>query len=260
MTVRLTTATAIAALSLTVAGCQRDSTANAPVTTVTPDGQSSAPAAAAVEERDNALVRVVHAVPAGQRVDVFADDALVFDALEYRKVTPYRELSGERHEFAVRPAGMAQAEPLAENSEGLDDGGHYTVFAVPDDEGKSAMLRIVEDDTSMPPAGKARLRVVHASGDAGDVDVFVTGKEDALVDGVNFQAVSTYDDIDPAAGTVTVRRDGGEGAMVTLRDVRFDAGRTYTMVIVGRATGSPKLEAFMIEDVASPAETAAPRR
>lgn len=260
MTVRLTTAAAIAALSLSVAACQSDSTANAPVTSTTPEGQSSAPAAAAVEERDNALVRVVHAVPAGQSVDVFADDARVFDALDYRTVTPYREVSGERHSFAVRPAGMAQAEPMATNTEGLDDGGHYTVFAVPGDEGNGALLRVVKDDHSMPPEGKARLRVVHASSDAGDIDVFVAGHDEALVDGVNFQTVSSYDDIDPVAGTVTVRREGSKGAMLTLRDIHFDAGKTYTMVVVGRATGSPKLDAFMIEDAASPAETSAMRR
>ena len=43
MTVRLTTIGAVAALSVSLAACQRDSTQNAPVTTTTAAGQSTAP-------------------------------------------------------------------------------------------------------------------------------------------------------------------------------------------------------------------------
>ena len=57
-----------------VAACSQDSERNAPVTTTTPAGQSSAPSAAVAEKRDTALVRVVHAIPAGASVDVYADD------------------------------------------------------------------------------------------------------------------------------------------------------------------------------------------
>ena len=250
MTVRLTTIGAVAALSLSVGACQRDSTQNAPVTTTTAAGQSAAPAAAAVEERDNALVRVVHAVPAGSTVDVWADDERVFDGLAYKAVTAYREVPGERFSFKVRPAGMAQAEPIATNSEGLDDGDHYTIFAVPGDNA-GASLRVVKDDHSLPAAGKARLRVVHASSDAGEIDIYAAGRRDPLFDGVHFQSVSTYRDVDPVAGTVTIRPEGEANAMLTLRDVRFDAGKTYTVVVVGRVKTSPKIDAFVIEDVAT---------
>lgn len=254
MTVRLTTIGAVAALSVSLAACKSDSTQNAPVTTTTAAGQSTAPAAAAADERDNALVRVVHAVPAGSTVDIWADDERVFDGLAYKAVTAYHEVPGERYSFKVRPAGMAQAEPIATNSEGLDDGDHYTVFAVPGD-GAGAALHIVKDDHSLPAAGKARLRVVHASSDAGEIDVYATGRRDPLFDGVNFQSVSTYSDIDPVAGTVTIRPEGETSAVMTLSDVRFDAGKTYTMVVVGRVRTSPKLDAFVIEDVATEAAT-----
>jgi hypothetical protein len=258
MIAKLTTATAAVALCLPLMACQRNSTDNASVTTTTAAGQSSAAAAADVEERDNALVRAVYAVPAGAAVDVYADDQRVFDGLTYQTVTPYREVPGERHSFQVRPSGMAQAEPIATNSEGLDDGGHYTVFAVPGDDA-SAMLRVVKDDHSLPEAGKARLRVVHAAKDAGEIDIFASGRDDALVDGVNFQTVSSYDDIDPVTGTVTVRREGERAALFTLRDVHFDVGKTYTMVVVGGLTSNPKFDAFVIEDVVSSATALAMR-
>ena len=67
-------------IPLMVTGCQRDTTENSPVTTKSPAGTSTAPSSEAAEERDTALVRVVHAIPGGGNVDVFADDARAFDA------------------------------------------------------------------------------------------------------------------------------------------------------------------------------------
>lgn len=248
MTVRLLAAVGAAAtLSLTVAACDGRSTKQAPITTTTPGGASAAPPAAQVEDRDNALVRVVHAVPAGASVDIYADDQRVFDSLDYKEVTAYREVPAERFSFAVRPAGAPQAPPLATNSEGLDDGRHYTVFAVPGDD-SAATLRVVTDEQSLPAAGKARLRIVHAARDAGEIDLVAAGVKDPLFDGVDFQNVSNYAEIDPVAGTVSVRPEGRTAALLTLRDVRFDAGKSYTVVVVGKVKGAPKLDAFVIED------------
>jgi hypothetical protein len=251
MTVRTTALAAVAAVSLSLIACQRNPTDNAPVTTTTPGGQSTAPAAAGVRERDNALVRVVHAVPAGATVDVYADDQRVFDAVDYQTVTPYREVAGERASIEVRPTGATpQAPPVATNTEGLDDGGHYTVFTVPGNDATTS-LRVVKDDHSLPASGKARLRVVHASSDAREIDVYAPGRDAPLVDGVNFQSVSAYANVDPVAGPLTVRREGELSPVVSLPDAKLDAGKTYTLVVAGNVKASPKVDAFIIEDMAT---------
>lgn len=250
MTVRFAAVGAALALSVTLVACEGRSTTESPITTTTPAGESSAPPAAQVEERDNALVRVVHAVPAGAAVDLYADDRRVFDGLDYKDVTAYREVPGERFTFAVRAAGAAQSAPLATSSEGLDDGDHYTAFAVPGDD-SAAMLRVVKDDQSLPAAGKTRVRVVHASKDAGQIDIIAAGVKDPLFDGVNFQSVSNYSEMDPVAGTITLRSEGTAQTVMTVRDVRFDAGKSYTLVVVGNLKAAPKLDAFVIEDAAT---------
>lgn len=242
----------VAPLMLT--GCQQEATQNAPVTTTSPAGQSTAPSAAAAEKRDNALVRVVHAIPAGSTVDVFADDLRVFESLAFKAVTPYREMDGQRYTFHLRPAGMNRVDPLASNSEGLDDGAYYTVFAVPGDD-EAATLRVVEDNHALPSAGKARVRVVHASHDAGEFDMYAAGRTDVLFDGVDFQSVTDYNEIAPVAGSLELRPEGISNVMLTVPDVRLDAGKSYTIVVVGRVRTAPKLEAFVIEDqvMAAPA-------
>ena len=242
-------------LPLLILGCQQQSTRNAPVSTSSPAGQSTAPAAATAEGRNMALIRVVHAIPSGSTVDVFADDNKVFDSLAYKAVTPYREIHGQRYTFRLRPAGMNQADPLASNAEGLDNGSHYTVFAVPGD-GEVASLHVVTDTHSLPSTGKARVRVVHASNDAGELDVYAVGQPNVLFDRVAFQAVTDYDEMDPLSGSLELRPEGESNVMLSVPEMRLEAGKTYTIVVMGRVRTAPKLELFVIVDqtMVSPAQ------
>lgn len=243
------------AIPLMLAGCQRDNTEDAPVTTKSPAGTSTAPSSEAAEDRDTALVRVVHAIPGGGNVDVFADDTRAFDGVAFKAVTPYRELDGQRYTFRLRAAGQAQGDPLASNTEGLDDGDYYTVFAVPGDDDR-AMLRVVQDDHSRPGEGKARVRVVHASRDVGEVDLYAVGRDDALFDGIDFQSVTDYDEVDAFTGSLQLKHEDDANVVLDVPNVRLEAGKSYTIVVVGRVKTAPRLEAFVIEDqaMAAPSE------
>lgn len=242
------------AIPLMLAGCQRDNTEDAPVTTKSPAGTSTAPSSEAAEDRDTALLRVVHAIPGGANVDVFADETRAFDGLAFKAVTPYRELDGQRYTFRLRAAGQAQGDPLASNTEGLDDGDYYTVFAVPGDDDK-AMLRVVQDDHSRPGDGKARVRVVHASREVGEVDLYAVGRDDALFDGIDFQSVTDYDEVDAFTGSLQLKHEDDANVVLDVPNVRLDAGKSYTIVVVGRVKTAPRLEAFVIEDQAMAART-----
>ena len=224
------------------------------MTTTSPAGTSTAPSAAAAETRDEALVRVVHAIPASAPIDIYAGDLTVFDNLSYKSVTAYRALDGKRYMFALRPAGMANAKPLSSNTEGLEDGKYYTVFALPG-EGNAAHLRVVQDVLTPPGAGKARLRVIHGGADAGEVDIFASGTPKALFGGVDFQSVTEYEDVDPVSGELEVRIGGQPAPLVKVPIAHLEAGRFYTLVIVGRVRATPKLEAFLIEDALKPGTT-----
>ena len=68
---------------------------------LSPAGQSTAPSAAALEQRDEALVRVVHAIPAGAPIGIDAGEidlvvpgatAALFDGVDFQSVTGYEEL------------------------------------------------------------------------------------------------------------------------------------------------------------------------
>jgi len=247
--------TTVLTLAVAVGGasaCARPETSQAVVTTTSPAGQSTAPSSAALEQRDEALVRVVHAIPAGAPIDIYAGDLAVFESLAYKAVMPYRVVEGKRYVFSARPAGMPNAKPLASNTEGLDNGDYYTVFALPG-LNHGVHLRVVDDLLTAPAAGRAKLRVVHGSIDAGEIDLVVPGATTALFDGVDFQSVTRYEELEPLNGQIEIRGEGQAAALATLANVHIEAGHFYTVVVVGTVHSTPKLEAFMIEDAPTPA-------
>lgn len=242
-------------LLLVTAACERAETRTAAVTTSSPAGTSTAPSANSAASRDEALVRVVHAIPNGPAMDLYAGDLVLFDAINFKSVSSYRAVDGKRYAFALRPAGMTNAKPLSSNTEGLDDGRYYTVFALPGED-RAAHLRVVSDTLDRPAEGKARFRVVHGGDGLGAIDIHAPGLAAPVVDNLAFQSVSDYIDVAPINGQVEVRADGSATATVILPNAHLEAGRFYTMMIVGSTKAAPALEAFIIEDMLAPPTTA----
>jgi hypothetical protein len=235
-----------------VAACSSEPKQTQPVTTTSNGASSTAPPAKEVAQRDNALVRVINAVPGNVSFDVFADDQKVFESVAFKSVTPYKELSDARHAFRVRYAGQDSAQPVAENSEGLAGGKHYTVVIMPDTNDKF-VVTILSDNITTAAADKAQIRVIHASPDAGEIDVVDKQGNKTLFSGVNFERETRYMNVDPMKTTLEVKQEGQAQPIVTLPNANFEKGKFYTIVVTGHAKGTPKLQTLMVEDKLGPA-------
>jgi hypothetical protein len=240
---------------LLAAACSSEPKQTQPVTTKTDSGTSTAPPAKEAEQRDNALVRVINTVPGSVSFDIFADDQKVFESVAFRNVTPYKELSDDRHSFRVRRAGQDATQPVAENSKDLIGGKHYTIVVMPDTNDKTA-VDVVNDNITAPPTDKALIRVIHASPDAGDVDVVDKQGGRKLFSNLNFQKGTSYLVVDPIRTTLEMRQEGQDKPIVTLPNANFEKGKFYTIVVTGHAKGTPKLQTLMVEDQLRGAPTA----
>lgn len=246
--IRYCTLLTLAAAVLTIS-CSTESSQNQPVTSTTNSSTSSASPAQEASNRNNAFVRIVHAVPGARAVDIFVDDTKVFADAAYKSVTPYKELSNDRHMFRVRPAGQDSTQPMTESNQSFSSGNHYTIVALPSDAtGKAVTLKIIDDNIVPPSSGKAKLRVIHAAADAGEVSVYAQGKDDALFDGVNYQSITSYAEIDPMTVTLEVRPEDQNQAILMMPNARFEADHLYSIIVVGKAKGAPRLEVIKVED------------
>ena len=237
----------LAAVLLFVAACSNEPKQTQPVISKTNSGTSTAPPAKEVDQRNNALVRVINAAPGVASVDIFADNQKAFEAVSFKNVTPYKELSDTRHTFSVHAAGKDSDQPIAENSEGLAGGKHYTILIMPDTNNKTTMS-VISDNITTPPTDKAEVRVMNAAPGAGEVDIVDKAGNKKLFSGVNFERETSYMSVDPTKTTLEVRPEGQDKSVLTVPQANFEKGKYYTIVVTGNAKGAPKLQALMIED------------
>lgn len=247
-------------LAASLAGCSRlGSEQSGPVTTKTEAGTTTAPLASEVAGRNNALVRFVHAVPGLAPVDLFAGDTRAFDGVIYKHVAAYREMPGASGVYRLRLAGQEAAEPLAEKSHSFGTGRHHTIVAFPSTGGgllskdDAVELRFIADEFEPPASGRARLRVVNASPDLGDVDLYATGRAEPLVKAAKAGAATAYSEAEPTGAGLEVKRAGENITTLAVPGGKLEAGRLYTIFIVGGTKGASRLEAFVVEDQMGPA-------
>ncbi len=236
---------------------------------------SSAPSGEQAAQRNMALVRFVNAVP-GEKADLWFGNSKAFSDVSYKDVTAYKELPGERRDFVFERAG---AQPTTnsnvKNSEGLNDGAHYTVVALIDKDGHQK-LNVINDDLSEPASNRSKVRIINASNEELDVlsPVDLTkGTADRMrhpqnpgqhaanrndnnwdkwFTGVNSDSATTHKDVDPIATTLEVRRNASghrnrAAAGAVQVPVDFAAGKIYSLVVTGGGHGHP-LEVIKVAD------------
>ncbi len=241
---------ALMLLALATASCGGDNANNnQSLTTTTAAGATTAPPAAEVSGRNNALVRAIHTIPNAATVDIFDNETKIFNALRYRSTDGYVEVAAKRHIFSVRPAGLATNTPLAQDSIGLSAGKHYTILVTPGQSPIPAAIKIIDDNLVAPASGKARVRLIHASPDAGSVDVYTQGTNVKISDKISFQEAGSYLEVAPTTAALEVRpTEGARTVIFMIPNVRLQAGGIYTIILTGQAKGAPNMEAIVIED------------
>jgi hypothetical protein len=241
-------------LAALLAGCARLGSEQAgPVMTKTDAGTTTALPVSEVAARKNALARFVHAVPGLAAVDLYAGDARAFEGAAYKSTSAYRELPAASAAYRLLLAGQATAQPLAEETKGLGTGRHHTIVAVPARPGLLSKeggveLRFLTDEFEVPAAGKARVRVFNASPDLDEVDLYAAGRAEPLVKGAKFGEAAAFADAEPAGAGLELRRAGENITTLVVPGLKVEAGRLYTIFVVGGTKGAASLEAFAVED------------
>jgi hypothetical protein len=239
----------VASGALVLAAACNETRDTGAVTSTTNEGTSTTPTAEAVEERDNALVRVVNAIP-NQTTNIYAGDSLAFSQVAYKSVTEFKEMPDDYFGFrVVKPGANVADNTFAENREKLSNGGHYTIVAIADtddDADSFGELRVLDDELKPITSGKARVRFIHAvAGLDDEISIFPRGSDNPLVDGVNFKMEAGWNEEDPWSGTLDVRKEDSKTRLASIPNVNLEAGQTYTFVIAGTPN---KIDVIQVKD------------
>jgi hypothetical protein len=133
----------------------------------------------------------------------------------------------------MRAAGAPATDPpVLTTNVTVDAGKAYTVAGV----GRHADLglKVIEDDLSPPPAGRAKVRIVQASVRAPVMTVSIAGGA-TIADNIAFATTTDY--LEVAPGHWTLRAQGAGGSPSSTLTATLAAGNVYSLIVLDAATG-----------------------
>jgi hypothetical protein len=209
------------------------------------------PLAGVSAQGEQARIRIVHASPDAPNVDIWVNGSVAVSNLAFNKATDYIALPAGDYDIAVTPTGGTAADAVIEATLPLAAGMDYTVAAV----GRVADIEplVLEDNNAAPAAGKAHIRVVHASPDAPAVDVAVAGGP-ILIENLAFPTASDYLPVDAGTYDLDVRPTGTETVAIDINGFMAEAGTIYTVFATGLA-GDGSLGVLPLVDATNPSAT-----
>jgi uncharacterized protein DUF4397 len=216
--------------TLAVSACDDDSDVTAPATT--------------------AQLRVVHASPDAPNVDVLVDNTAALTNVAYKAASTYLQVPSGSRNLKVRATGTATV--VIDQTATLDQGSAYTVIAT----GRVASIAplVLTDDQTNPATGNVRVRLVHASPTAGNVDIYVTAPTADIATAtptlanVAFRVASNYLEVPAGTYRVRVTPAGTKTIAIDVNNVALTAGQVRTAVAVDAPGGGAPLGAILLAD------------
>jgi hypothetical protein len=196
---------------------------------------AAAPAAAAGPV---GYVRLAHLSPDTPDVDVYLSAVTGgtpkrFPGVGYGTVSTYLTVPTGTYAVSMRAAGAPATDPpVLTTNVTVDAGKAYTVAGV----GRHADLglKVIEDDLSAPPAGRAKVRIVQASVRAPVMTVSIAGGA-TIADNIAFATTTDY--LEVAPGHWTLRAQGAGGSPSSTLTATLAAGNVYSLIVLDAATG-----------------------
>jgi hypothetical protein len=200
-----------------------------------------------------AQVRVAHLAPDAPNVDVYVNGDPILTDVPYTTVSGYLSLPAGTQQVTVYATGETTS-PVIDTPVELAGGGAYTVAAVGLVADDSLTAQVYQDNLRSPDSSNAKVRVVHASPDAGPVDVIPRGGQ-ALVEGLTFPEASPYAEVPAGTYTLDVNAAGTKKTALTVPDAKLASGGVYSAFAVGTIFAD-SLNVLLVQDNAGTSASA----
>lgn len=183
---------------------------------------------------------VFHASPGTQKFNVAVGNTIINDGyqlidFEYSKALSYVRVSPGSRKISILKKNSKDT--IRTGTFNIVTDKYYSLFVT--DAAPNPNLLFVEDTIVAPPVGKARVRFVNLSPDAGNLDLVVNtaGTDSLLFSNKTYKTASHFTNL---SGTKVYKleiKSGGTSKAV-LENVKIESGKIYTIWAKGLATAT----------------------
>lgn len=191
-------------------------------------------------KNNNSLVRIFHAAPQMQNVDVYVNDQMVFSDLAFGDFTKYVYLDEGEYNISVYVAGQKDR-PIINQMVDVLSKQIFTVAATGNLDNLG--LLVIPDKVSKSPSQSySSLRVIHLSPNAPGVDMLVDG--DTLFEDISFEEGTNYVDLNPGKYNVKVVLNSDKSIVLPFK-ITLNPDKIYTIYII---SNPPTLQVVQVVD------------
>lgn len=205
---------------------------------------------AAAQNQTDADVRVIHAVPDAPAVDVYVDDELVYEDVEFGNASDYESVPTGNQTVTVTPANDSDTVVFEDEIEVESGQATVAVGGELTEDGENVSALALTDDAD-PAENESAVRLAHLAPDAPAVDVTVNETGDVLFDDVEFENATEYETVPAGEYELEVRNatEDDDGEVVETVNVTVENGTAYTAVATGYldTEEAPVDEPFTVE-------------
>jgi len=179
-------------------------------------------------DMDVSYVRVFHASPNGPSVDIYVNGGLAFKNLQFKDFTEYVQLPMGEYKIEVFSAGQKETPILTQNIR-LPEKEVVTIAAVGNFEDLQ-LIPYIEGNADDLFENESRVRIIHLSPDAPNVDVLIDGNL-AFTD-MGFMDATDYVQLLSDSYNLTVNLADTKDTVLTL-NIDLKSQKVYTIYVVG---------------------------
>ncbi|RZV35013.1 MAG: DUF4397 domain-containing protein [Chromatiales bacterium] len=201
-----------------------------------------------------ARLQVVHASPDAPAVDVRVNGDVLIPGLEFPNATGFVEVAPDTYSVSVTVAGNPGAIAIGPVDLTFEPGVRYSVLAVNE---LAAIEALILDDDPRNVATNAKVRIVHASPTAADVDIYVTAvgadinNEAPTLENIPFKANTGFLALPAGDYDVTVTPTGTKTAAIGPATISIADGGIYTAIARDPLPGEAALGLIALDDFAA---------
>ncbi|MGL5346010.1 MAG: DUF4397 domain-containing protein [Peptostreptococcaceae bacterium] len=179
--------------------------------------------------KNYSLIRVFHAVPGGDEVDIYLNDKPFYKELDFTEFTPYVYVPQGKYTLTAYVDGDLDKLLLRQEIEVKND--ELVTMALTGDIGDIQLLPIKEDK-EIPSGNNSKVRFVHLVPNGREVNILLDGKVE--FSNVKFRDITSYLEVAPKLYNVSVIASQNN-ALINQDQIKVNPNRIYTFYAVGNA-------------------------